>query len=114
MRHGRPARDGGVADRRPRRNWVAPLTLAFAGAVVAPRFGPVRRALDTVVVCSSDHLFTTLWFRLGSFKAIRLGRRRVQWCPVGRHVSVVQRAEQSALSPEDLEEAHAHHDLLII
>jgi hypothetical protein len=108
------ARDGGVASRRPRRSWVVPLTLAFAGAVIAPRLGRVRRALDTVVRCGSGHLFTTLWFRLGSFKAIRLGRRRVQWCPVGRHFAIVRRVDQSELSPEDLEEAYEHHDLLLI
>lgn len=102
-----PARSG-----RPR--WLMPLTLAFAGAVVAPRIGPVRRALDTVVRCSSGHLFTTLWFPLGSFKAIRFGGARLQRCPVGHHWAVVRRATQSELTPDELADAHEHHDLLII
>lgn len=88
--------------------------LGFAGAVIAPRIEPVRRALDTVVRCSSGHLFTTLWFPAGSFKAIRFGRARFQRCPVGHHWAVVRRADQSELSPDELAEAHEHHDLLII
>lgn len=105
--------NGGVAGRsRPR--WLVPLTLAFAGAVIAPRIARVRRSLDTVVRCSSGHLFTTLWFPLGSFKALRFGKSRLQWCPVGRHVAVVRRADQAELSADDLAEAHEHHDALIV
>ena len=105
--------NGGVAGRsRPR--WLVPLTMAFAGAVIAPRIAPVRRALDTVVRCSSGHLFTTLWFPPGSFKALRLGKSRFQWCPVGRHLAVVRRVDQAEVSSADLAEAHEHHDALII
>lgn len=94
--------------------WLVPLTLTFAGAVIAPRISPVRRALDAVVRCSSGHLFTTLWFPPGSFKAIRFGGARLQRCPVGRHWAVVRRADVSELAPEELAGAHEHHDLLII
>ena len=111
---GRGKGDGTTPTGRGRPRWLVPLTIALAGAVVAPRIGPVRRALDTVVRCSSGHLFTTLWFPLGSFKAIRFGGSRFQRCPVGRHWAVVRRATQSELSPDDLAEAHEHHDLLII
>jgi hypothetical protein len=111
-RRGKGGEAAAASAGRPR--WLVPLSFAFAGAVIAPRIGPVRRALDTVVRCSSGHLFTTLWFPLGSFKAIRFGGARFQRCPVGRHWAVVRRAEQSELSPEELREAHEHHDLLII
>ncbi|MBV8528098.1 MAG: hypothetical protein JOZ75_07265 [Candidatus Dormibacteraeota bacterium] len=74
----------------------------------------MRRALDTVVRCSSGHLYTTLWFPPGSFKAIRFGRSRFQRCPVGHHWAVVRRVDQSGLSPDELAEAHEHHDLLLI
>lgn len=103
-----------TSTRRGRPRWLVPLTLAFAGAVIAPRISTVRRALDTVVRCSSGHLFTTLWFPPGSFKAIRFGRARLQRCPVGHHWAVVRRADQSELSPDDLADAREHHDLLII
>jgi len=33
---------------------------------------------DRPVRCSAGHTFTTIWMPLGSFKAIRLGRRRYQ------------------------------------
>ena len=111
---GRGRRDRDAVAGRGRPNWLVPLTLAFAGAVIAPRISPVRRALDTVVRCSSGHLFTTLWFPLGSFKAVRLGRARFQRCPVGHHWAVVRRATQSELRPDELASAQEHHDLLII
>ena len=96
------------------RPWLGPLAVAVAGAVVAPRIPPVRRALDTVVRCSSGHVFTTLWFPFGSVKAIRFGKRRFQRCPVGHHWAVVRRADASTLTADELNEAHLHHDLLII
>ena len=106
--------DEATPARRRRPRWLVPLTLGFAGAVIAPRIAPVRRALDTVVRCSSGYLFTTLWFPAGSFKALRFGKARFQRCPVGHHWAVVRRADQSELSPDELAEAHEHHDLLII
>jgi hypothetical protein len=108
--------NGGVAasPRRSLPRWLVPLTLAFAGAAIAPRVAPVRRALDTVVRCSSGHLYTTLWFGPGSFKAVRFGGSRFQRCPVGHHWAVVRRVDQSELSPDELADAHEHHDLLII
>lgn len=111
---GRGRRGEATSTARGRPRWLAPLTVAFAGAVIAPRISPVRRALDTVVRCSSGHLFTTLWFPLGSFKAIRFGGARFQRCPVGHHWAVVRRVAQSQLSPDEVTAAHEHHDLLIV
>jgi hypothetical protein len=67
---------------------------------------------DRPVRCSSGHLFTTIWVPLGSLKAIRLGPRRLQWCPVGRHWSMVTALGPSA-TPEQLAQAAAVHDLRI-
>jgi len=111
-------RAGGDAEeastRRSKRSWLVPLAVASAAAVVAPRIPPIRRAMDTVVRCGSGDLFTTLWFGPGSFKALRFGKSRFQWCPVGHHLAVIRRVDESTLSPEELAEARAHHDLLIV
>lgn len=40
---------------------------------------------DRQVRCSAGHVFTTIWMPLGSLKAVRLGWKRWQYCPVGRH-----------------------------
>jgi hypothetical protein len=40
---------------------------------------------DVIVRCSQGHLFETIWIPLVSFKAVRLGTRRLQRCPIGHH-----------------------------
>lgn len=66
---------------------------------------------DRPVRCSAGHSYTTIWLPLGSLKAVRLGRRRFQWCPVGGHWAVVQRIDTTNASPAELREAAAVHDL---
>jgi hypothetical protein len=68
---------------------------------------------ETIVRCGQGHLFETIWVPLASFKAVRLGSRRLQRCPVGHHWSRVERVDPSTLTPEELAEARAHHDLRI-
>jgi hypothetical protein len=69
--------------------------------------------MDTIVRCSKGHLFTTIWMPLGSLKAVRLGPRRYQRCPVGRHFALVQRVDPSELDPVELSAAQAIHDVRI-
>jgi len=91
----------------------AALVLAIAVAVVAvaayllARSSPGRRVgkrvgqLGEVVVrCRSGHLFTTIWIPGASFKAIRLGAVRFQYCPVGEHWTTV-----APVNPDDLTDA---------
>ncbi|MHB8339568.1 MAG: hypothetical protein ACYDB7_00100 [Mycobacteriales bacterium] len=66
---------------------------------------------DRVVRCRSGHLFTTIWVPAGSVKAVRLGNRRWQRCPVGRHWSTVAPVDPAALSPSELDAAGAVHDI---
>jgi hypothetical protein len=66
---------------------------------------------DTIVRCSKDHLFTTIWVPLASLKAIRLGTRRYQRCPVGRHWTWVRRVDPEQLSLAEREAATAVHDV---
>ncbi|TDU89578.1 hypothetical protein EV138_3151 [Kribbella voronezhensis] len=69
---------------------------------------------DTIVRCSAGHLFTTKWMPLGSFKAIRLGRRRYQRCPVGHHWAIVRKVAPDTLTPEERETAARTHDTSVI
>jgi len=65
------------------------------------------------VRCSKGHLFTTLWVPLGSLKAVRLGHRRYQWCPVGRHWALVTPLDRGPHSAREVRRARKAHDLRI-
>jgi hypothetical protein len=58
-----------------------------------------------VVRCSRGGLFETKWIPLVSFKAVRLGRRRFQRCPVHRKWEVVERVDSATLSKAQQSEA---------
>jgi hypothetical protein len=65
---------------------------------------------DVIVRCRDGHLFMTTWIPMMSFKAIRLGLVRVQYCPVGAHVTAVRLMRDEELSPAERLEAGRHHD----
>ncbi|KAH7141034.1 hypothetical protein EDB81DRAFT_799332 [Dactylonectria macrodidyma] len=67
---------------------------------------------DRIVRCSEGHLYTTVWVPMMSVKAIRLGNRRVQHCPVGSHWSTVVRVQSDELTQEELEKATETTDSL--
>lgn len=71
------------------------------------------KRFDTPVRCSDGHLFTTIWMPLGSVKAVRLGGRRFQRCPVGRHWSVVRPLQPGSSGPEELSRAAVVHDIRV-
>ena len=66
---------------------------------------------NLIVRCRRGHLFTTLWIPGASLKALRLGWARFQWCPVGRHWSLVTPVKDSELSANEKRLARAQHDL---
>jgi hypothetical protein len=68
---------------------------------------------DRPVRCRDGHLFTTIWIPLASFKAVRLGDRRYQRCPVGRHWTTVTKLDPQTAGAADLAAAAAVHDLRI-
>ena len=72
-----------------------------------------RGSSDVVVRCSKDHLFTTIWIAGASLKAVRLGFKRYQHCPVGHHWSVVTPLPVDQLSDADRIEAARVHDIRI-
>ena len=98
------------AQRKRRLTVLAVVAAAYvAGTVVAVRQG-YAFGRNTVVRCRQGHLFTTVWIPGASVKSLRLGFRRVQWCPVGRHVDLVQPVKGSALTEAERDFALAHHD----
>ena len=80
---------------------VATAAYAFARSPRGRRVGRRVGQLGEVVVrCRSGHLFTTIWVPGASFKAIRLGVVRFQYCPVGEHWTTV-----APVNPDDLTDA---------
>jgi hypothetical protein len=66
---------------------------------------------NLIVRCRQGHLFTTLWVPSASVKALRLGWVRFQWCPVGKHWSMVTPVRESELTPREKRRARSQHDL---
>ena len=89
---------------------VAVLAAMTLSTVVGRRRGYSGLGGDTVVRCSAGHLFTTIWVPGASLKAVRLGTRRFQRCPVGRHWALVGPVRDDELSEDDRREAAEHRD----
>jgi hypothetical protein len=68
---------------------------------------------DQPVRCKAGHLFTTIWVPLASLKAVRLGDRRFQHCPVGHHWTTVFPLDRSTADQADLARAAAVHDVRV-
>ncbi len=68
---------------------------------------------DRVVRCSAGHLFTTTWVPMASLKAVRLGNKRFQHCPVGHHWATVTPLDPVMADPAELSAAASVHDLRI-
>jgi hypothetical protein len=81
-----------------------------AGTIVLTRQG-YALGKDTVVRCRQGHLFTTVWIPGASLKALRFGYWRLQWCPVGRHVTLVRLVKEADLTEDERSLARAHHDI---
>jgi hypothetical protein len=68
---------------------------------------------EIVVRCAQGHLFMSLWIPGASFKAIRLGFVRFQYCPVGNHWTFVVPVKDSDLTDEERRIASQYHDASI-
>jgi len=68
---------------------------------------------NVVVRCQRGHLYTTIWIPGASLKSLRFGWWRLQWCPVGHHVSIVRPVKASRLSEGELEAAGHSKDIRI-
>ena len=98
--------------RTRRRRILLSIAAIVVWTLVARRLG-YRLGANTVVRCRRGHLFTTIWIPGVKLKAIDLLVARVQWCPVGRHWSLVTPVRDADLTAEDRLLAGAHHDIRI-
>ena len=102
----------------PRSDLIAPLPVILIVAVLVVGTVLARRrgygiGGETIVRCSDGHLFTTLWVPGASFKAVRLGPKRFQRCPVGHHWTLIIPVRAQDLTEEQREAAAAVHDARI-
>jgi hypothetical protein len=89
---------------------VAAVATAVGGTLAARRMGyTVGR--HTVVKCRAGHVFSTVWIPGASLKSLRLGFWRVQWCPVGKHVTLVHPVKDADLTAEMRDLAAVRHDI---
>jgi hypothetical protein len=109
-----------MASRALERNRVsAPVIIAIVVVVIVVLRLGMRlaeysaRVGNTIVRCRRGHLFTTLWVPLASLKSIRLGPWRYQYCPVGKHWTLVRPVKATDLTPEELQQAEAVKDIRI-
>ena len=73
----------------------------------------VFEKFDRIVRCKDGHLFQTIWVPLASVKAVRLGTRRFQHCPVGHHWTTVEPVDAEMLTPNELNAALSVHDVRV-
>ncbi len=84
--------------------------VAVVGARVGRRRGYSGMGGNTIAHCSQGHLFTTLWIPGASLKAVRLGFKRYQVCPVCGKWRIVESVPDSELNDEDRQLAARQHD----
>jgi len=92
---------------------AAGVTAAYVAGTLIARSQGYSFGRNTVVRCRQGHLFTTVWIPGASVKALRLGFWRVQWCPVGKHVTLVHPVKDVDLTAEMRDLAAASHDIPI-
>jgi hypothetical protein len=99
--------------RRNRRKILALLIILDVLGTLIARARGYRFGRKTLVRCQSGHLFTTIWIPGGSLKALRLGWWRIQFCPVGRHWSIVTPVKEADLTLREKRSARRHRDIPI-
>jgi hypothetical protein len=71
--------------------------------------------LDRAIVqCSRGAYYETVWFPFVSFKAIRLGTRRFQKCPVHERWEIARLVPEEEWTPAVIAQAEAHRDSNVI
>jgi hypothetical protein len=84
--------------------------IARIGAAAGQKHGYSGMGGDTIVRCSQGHLFTTVWVVGSSVKAVRLGSKRYQRCPICGKWRIVVPVRDDELSEQDRRVAAEHHD----
>jgi hypothetical protein len=85
----------------------------IAGGTVVARLMGYKLGGNVVVRCRQGHVFTTIWIPGVKLKAVDLVVARVQYCPVGKHWSLVVPVRVDDLTEADLRSAREHHDIRI-
>ena len=106
-----PVRSG--RKRKSRKRSLVILVVALATEAVGLRRAGYPIAGNVVVRCRQGHLYSTIWVAGASLKSLRLGWARVQYCPIGRHWSLVTLVRRSDLTDDELEVADSHHDIRV-
>lgn len=83
----------------------------IVGMTVVGRLAGYRFGRNTVARCRQGHLFTTIWIPGVKLKAVDLLVARFQWCPVGRHWSLVVPVRDRDLTDEQRRDAAACRDV---
>jgi hypothetical protein len=73
--------------------------------------GSRRLGGNVIVRCREGHLFTTIWIPGASVKSLRLIWWRFQYCPVGRHWSLVTPVNAADLTGRERKRAREHRDI---
>jgi hypothetical protein len=91
---------------------AAPLLLiaAIVGGTLLARRRGYGFGTNTIVRCRRGHLYTTIWIPGVKLKALDLGIARLQYCPVGKHWSLVTPVRDSDLTEGERRLARARHD----
>ena len=100
-----------ASEQRRRKRPVGVVSIVVEALALWLRSGRVGG--NVVVRCRSGHLYTTIWLPGVSLKSARLGWWRLQYCPVGRHVSIVSPLRESDLSARERRVARRRKDLRI-
>lgn len=88
---------------------ITVIALLAIGTILARRRG-YKLGGKVIVRCRKGHLFTTIWIPGASFKAVRLGWVRLQYCPVGRHLTLVAPVRDDDLTAQERSTAAMHQD----
>ena len=89
-----------VGFKRSKASWRFVVALAVfyvVATIVMRRRGYSGMGGRQLVRCRSGHVFRTIWIPGVSVKSLRLGWWRAQYCPVGRHWSVVSPVKDDAV-----------------
>jgi hypothetical protein len=85
----------------------------IAGGTLLARLLGYKLGGDVVVRCRRGHVFTTIWIPGVKLKGLDLVVARIQYCPVGKHWSLVVPVRDRDLTVEERQFAAEHHDLPI-
>jgi hypothetical protein len=85
----------------------------IAGGTLLARLLGYKLGGNVVVRCRRGHVFTTIWIPGVKLKGLDLVVARIQYCPVGKHWSLVVPVRDTDLTVEERQFAAEHHDLPI-